>query len=407
MDAKIRKQIDESIEKAAALANTGIHPNDAITKVAEEHGYGPDIGRLMARNFNVTKTLAHFEAFKDDYEKRASDFDVADAEVVASRLENSLKKKASKKASVPKTIGIQDHLNESTVDVDWFVNKYCNKSSKVASSQEISLFEFEEYLKHKTKVKEKIAFYKSEAGKAGVLAQETLAKIADLSRDTKDFHTLEADVCHALGVKTASLIFDSVQNLVPFKEFRLKRAEGPSNIIQYDKVVKLAEDLLGHLNRQQHYHNAYTELTKVAVIEDEALPGFSIGRNVADATGQAVSMSKSVFEDITGRMFPEKKEPAANPDLRLDRGLEKDLTGAKASLVLSDILSNDDVLSEEDPFVVSEIARKQLELNPNLLKYPAVLAGAIRRAVATRGDIDSHEGKQLIHIHKSPGAKEE
>lgn len=404
MDSNIRKQIDEAIEKAASLANSGMSPNDAITKVASENGYNPDIGRLMARNFNITKTLAHFDTFRGDYEKKASDFDVADAEVVASRLQKDLEKKAVKKASVPKNVVTKDHLNGDSVDVNWFMNKYCTKT-KVAS-EKINVFEFEEYLRHKTKVQEKLASLKSKAGVANTKAQDYMSKLADLARNTLDFHTVEADVSHALGEKIASMIFDSIEHLVPFEEFKLKRASGPSNVITYKQAVELAENLVSSLDEHEHFNRGYEELKKHASVTthavDEVIPGYAVGSGITDAL-QSTTHEISNLLDSAVQEASKPKEVKTNPDLRIDKDVAGELGTAKASLILSDILSNDEVLSEEDPVLVSNIAKQQLELNPNLLKYPAVLAGAIRRAVATRGDIDSHEGKQLIHIHRAPG----
>ena len=61
---------------------------DVAEKIAAEHGYGPDMIRLLCRSYNTGATLYQREASKGILDKHAS-FDLADAETVIERLYSS------------------------------------------------------------------------------------------------------------------------------------------------------------------------------------------------------------------------------------------------------------------------------------------------------------------------------
>ena len=405
MSPETRREIDTAIENAIKLASSGMHPTDAIVKVAKENNYNSDIGRLMARNFNVTKTLAHFETFKTDSEKRASEFDVADAEDVAKQLDSHAKDSAVKAASVPKITSTNDYLNTG-ISPEEFAAKYITGSKKVAS-EEIDVFLFEEYLKEKTKLKEKLAMLKTKAGQAEVRAEILLSKLADYVRDVNSFDAVEADVMDELGEKVAKHIFDSVESLVPFKELGYKRATASADIVKYPKVQKLAAELVTTMEEVDHYTTGYNKLavdssgdiTLTSDMDRSSAEGLLMGSLLKDQISPALDKFYTQTSELL--KVPEKSTSAVAPeDLRISKDLTSEVDTARASAIISDILSNDEVLSEEDPVLVAEMAKSQLELNPALRKYPALLASSIRRAIAARGDIDVQTARQLINLNK-------
>ena len=398
MDSQTRSKIDSAIETAAKLASEGMHPNDAIIKVAEENSFNADIGRLMARNFNVTKTLAHFEAFKGNAEKRASDFEVADAEVVAEEINKKAKVKSKKETKCAKII-TDDNFMSNEVDEAAFLNKYCG-SNKVASTEEVDLFTYEKYLLAKNGFTKKLASIKSQANQESMKAELNLAKLADTVRKSNEFKTHEADCINQFGEKSAKEIFDAVAAIVPFKTLSFTRASGPSTYVTKQATVSIVSELLDNLHNSNKLSEMHSKLAADAggfVYDPEVSAGLSVGKNIGDSLAEA---SKSVSDLIKFHMPSSEKKTYSPADIRIDRSIEGDLEKAKASAVISEILADDEVLSQEDPELVARMASRQLELNPSLSNYPAVLSGAIRRAIATGGDIDSHEGKQLIHIDK-------
>jgi hypothetical protein len=74
-----------AIEKAAALVNTGLHPNDAIVKSASESGIPAGHINLMVHAYNTGRTTKQREQGENTLEK-AAEFQLADADAVLKAL---------------------------------------------------------------------------------------------------------------------------------------------------------------------------------------------------------------------------------------------------------------------------------------------------------------------------------
>lgn len=76
--------IIKAAEDVVDLVNTGLHPNDALFKVASEESLTPDYVRRLTEVFNTSRILAHFKTAAP--EKRADEFPLASASNVLNRL---------------------------------------------------------------------------------------------------------------------------------------------------------------------------------------------------------------------------------------------------------------------------------------------------------------------------------
>jgi hypothetical protein len=84
LDHNIEQKVADDVREVIGLVNGGISANDAVTKVAEEHGRCPDVVRTICGVFNKSKTVAHLQ--KSAAGERGGDFELADAAVVLHKI---------------------------------------------------------------------------------------------------------------------------------------------------------------------------------------------------------------------------------------------------------------------------------------------------------------------------------
>jgi len=380
-------QIASAVEKSAELVADGLSPNDAIIKVAKDSGFNDNVGRLMVNAYNVSRTLANFETEKG--EKRASEFPVADAEIVAKALVDQAPTKRAG-ASIAQLNGSTNYL-ELEPDVASFEEKYITK--KVASNDDGSpdYILMERLLREKHAAEQMVEGLRSAKGQLEVRFSEKLYGLADTVRKQANFAKFEADAVGLYG-SPAQTICDSIYEAANLAQLGEKRASASSSYIDDTKPNMVAVGELIKLS--QDYVKAAGELDNSA----GALLSFKeIGSAASDLTGSALNFLKN---DIVNPYVESKSKlkPRTFNELNLPVDLKNEFENARVSTVLSDILADDEVLSQEDPSEVARIAQQQLEINPQLISKPAVLASAVRRALASRGDIDLFTAKQLVDI---------
>jgi hypothetical protein len=88
------KALVTAIEQSIRLTHDGLSPNDAITKVAQDNQFGPELIRRMAETFNKTLSVHKFKTAGVD-DDRAQVFDLADAGVIIQNIYEPSEKIAS------------------------------------------------------------------------------------------------------------------------------------------------------------------------------------------------------------------------------------------------------------------------------------------------------------------------
>jgi hypothetical protein len=88
------KALVTAIEQSIRLTHEGLSPNDAITKVAQDNQFGPELIRRMAETFNKTLSVHKFKTAGVD-DDRAQVFDLADAGVIIHNIYEPSEKIAS------------------------------------------------------------------------------------------------------------------------------------------------------------------------------------------------------------------------------------------------------------------------------------------------------------------------
>jgi hypothetical protein len=134
------------------------------------------------------------------------------------------------------------------------------------------------------------------------------------------------------------------------------------------------------------------------------------------ATGQAASdlNEKSAFLEITqgvvggikgglsgisGEAAYDKEKSKAYESLQ-DPGHRDTMTRVKVKALLSDLLSNDEVISKYEPSEVLDHYNEITSLDPALATQPALIRGLLRRTLQT-GSIDPFEVSQVLGSAKS------
>jgi|GEM_PF-6300106 len=84
MPKATEQKIVEALEKAVKMANDGSTPDDALTKVANDYEFQPEIIKRMVEAFNVSKTLSHLKHANED--TRADTFPIASIENILGAL---------------------------------------------------------------------------------------------------------------------------------------------------------------------------------------------------------------------------------------------------------------------------------------------------------------------------------
>jgi hypothetical protein len=77
---EMEERIFAALGKAAKLANGDMTPDEALTKVAEDEKFTPQITQRMIEAFNISKTLSHLK--KSAEAARAKSFPIADPEAI-------------------------------------------------------------------------------------------------------------------------------------------------------------------------------------------------------------------------------------------------------------------------------------------------------------------------------------
>lgn len=94
LDKAAEERLLGAIEKTAALVNSGVHPNDAIAKAAQEDGIPPGHLSLMVHAYNTGRTTRQRQEGSSPLEK-AAEFPLADLSAVLEQVYPSQVKTAA------------------------------------------------------------------------------------------------------------------------------------------------------------------------------------------------------------------------------------------------------------------------------------------------------------------------
>lgn len=401
MSKQKEQEIASSVNKAAELVSAGTHPNDAIAKVAMDMGYNENIAKYMVNSYNVSKTLARFES--ESGEKRAEDFSVAKTETVIEKMRAT--KPAEKQAELPSTKSVKDYIYTG-VDAEAFAEKYVSK--KVASEADFPDYVLVDRLtKLRDDINCKVALANAEAATDKIVASEQFFKVAELLSimPAGRFAQFESEAVAKYG-KVASILLDSVFSTRDFKALGHTRSVKVASNYFDDTTAEHKEfsTLMSLMDKASESKKIAAEIgstaENLAVDLSPLVAARGVGSTLTSGTDAVTDfLNKSVLDPMLEK---QQGTPKTLDDVKVPLDLRHNFENSGVSGVLSEILGEDEVLKNEDPGEVARIAKQQLEISPDLVNHPAILASAIRRAMATHGDVDPFAAKQLWDFTDKP-----
>lgn len=408
MSKQKEQEIAQAVNKAAELAAAGTDPSEAIAKVAMDMGYNENIAKYMTNSYNVSKTLAQFEQF--DGEKRAEDFSIAKTDKVLERMKTAVPN--IKKASINPSTNVRDYM-EVAVDVAAFEKKYITQ--KVASELDFPDYVLVDRLnKLRDDIKCKITLAHANAATAKIVASDKFFKMAEFLSNLPrgKFAEFEEEALAKHG-NVAKIVLDDVFATRDFKALGHTRASKTASFVDDTKPAHvMLDDFLAKIAEAQDLQKVASDLDEAAEGVSKDLSPIAVGKGFGSNISGAVDtvngfLDKQVLGPISES---EGKTDKKFDDVVADVDLKSEFKSAPLTSALSEIFAEDEVLKNEDPAEVARIAKQQLEISPRLIEHPPILAAAIRRALATRGDVDPFSAKQLFDFsygkRTTDGAKE-
>lgn len=432
------KRVLGALERAIGMANGGMHPTEALQKVAEECRLTPPMIKRAVEAYNVSKMLNHLGHVKGA--ARADSFPIASAEtIIQGMYPEKPQSEAAKAASVfvPGEVQKAERTN---------FNKVANKFSDLLMENPL-VAKPEPYAGDPELEVRRLFAKRASLSKAEDEALSTVRRhyfeILGLAKQAssqfrfvahRPFAQVEQDIVAEYGSigKTAMDLIYATGNLTE------KRAEIDENHQPYynqndhpyrtvtalvresrefvkaaevaakaNLAVKEFEHSMG--GRQPTTKTAARQLdsilgdddsedehfvTKLA-IETPPMPG--IHPAVTDAMKNIAHIGMSMA-GAKPKPYEEVKEEVARDVL--DPVHEQKMQGIRTQAILNDFISNDPVLSTYNPADVAKAYNQVAELSPSVSQQPAVLRGVLRRMMQQEGVIEPFEAQQLTGVER-------
>lgn len=399
LSAGTEKKVMEAIKKAIHLANAGEDPSAAIAKAASESQFGKEIACRMVEAFNVSKTLKHVKEAKGL--DRASDFAIADPNKVLSIMyPEKVASPAEKAASVAPKQRNESRFFTGIVSLGDAMEKAAS-----AAAKPIPGYTKTEYLLKKAE--HAIALARSRCGQAKQKSAEAkddavrnLFKIAEYFRvpGHAPFDEVERVGLGSWG-QPAKVIFDLVWSGSKSAQMNQKRAsENPPSTVAPAKepytIIKAAMQSRTEHIRLNHVADFWAahaasmqkralSISKKAAAQTEAPSAFhnatavkmldTLGR----FTGAPAGGASSPYEDSVQKAVGSAIDPSYDAEQR----------ALNAQLMLHDFITQDPILSRQDPNKVLGWYNEVASMAPRAANNPGLMRSLLQRA-SEAGDFD-------------------
>lgn len=402
----------DSVVSAIKLTNEGLHPNEAIEKVASAANYNKDFVCRMTEAFNVSKSIKHLKSASG--EARAANFDIADPAVILGKLyPESVPTVTETKQSewMPSGTSMSD---ERFFDLEHApVHSETHKAASTHDGPTPDILINRAYtalnsLERDTGVtKQAMAQAREELG-AGVL------KLASYFRSIthEPFANVEAAALQHFGEGITPLM-TAVYDASRREAFHEKRASGPAKIKYADKApyVMLSE-IVGARDAYVKAASAYFTAKKAQDNYKSRLAlRCSLMRKLSAPSGEGFDLS------VPGIMSPFKSLAAPTPadgepirDMAEEAELEfipdnfrAEQHGVGAQVALHKLLKNDPVLRAAEPSTVVALYNELARTAPAIVDSPLALKAYLRKGIESES-YDPLELTAMMRMHDD-GAK--
>ena len=393
----------DSVMEAITLANEGLHPNDAVIKIASAVGYNQDYVRRMVEAFNVSKSLKHQKSASGD--AKADAFDIADPEVILGKMYPD---------------------GEDTPDVA----KAAEWEPSGTNMEETRFFDLEHAPVKNAAVKKEVHTYDGQS--IDILLKRACNELYRKERSLEDVrHKMASDRMSLLGSidkfasyfksldhepfarvegaaiahygKSIAPLMDNAYTLCKGAAFGEARAEGAWKPIAIKDRAPYAmlSDIM--TCRDQYAHSVKqcsTALIDMNDYKDKLNRRMRIFSKIAGAGG-AAAMGGAVASAVSNLLSklptstPADEAPGLAQDV-LPPAYEAERKSIQTNMMLNDFLKSDPVISKADPQRVLSAYNDISSIAPRSTGSSAIMRSLLRKAVES----ESFDPFELSNITK-------
>lgn len=417
-----------AIERAAALVNDGMSPNDAIIKSASDANIESGHVNIMVHAYNTGRTNKQREVGDDTLEKSA-DFPLADIDAVMAALYPSEVKTAAeihkstavstdyaisaagllarRNAALTKAAAAKEALPEKTYapyprdEHSAAMREYSRKQSEKRAAEELRRQTTDAYSKAAVAMETLQEYFRNPANmsfpdavretglRVGDDAVSVLKKLAEVypylnkQADSKTDHFGRCEPCE--------LVEQVLQHLDEYNELKKK-----SEALMPAKVEKKAEPVITTGSILYEPANAPLTLKEAAGERGSSNPFSFSPRKTLGGLGS--SMVGEGFTSVFDQS-PDKLRARALMSLT-DPEHERKLHNIRSRGVLHDLILNDPVISGYDPAEVANAYNELAELAPSFTSSSAVMSSLLRKRLQA-GQLADFDLKQIVDLESA------
>lgn len=421
-----------ALEKVAETVNSGTHPNDAIVKVAREENIPSGHINLMVHAYNTGCTTKQREAGENTIEKSA-DFKIADANQILDAL-------------YPKVVKTSAEIaRENVVSTEYalpptgFIKRRNSVTEKAASAaaalpektwQPAPRDEHEEV----RRVYSKKAAAKRDYEETRRQATAAYQKAATAMQKLEEYFRVPGNLSFGTVIKAAHAVCGdfgvSVLNKLVdvYPQFK-KQAASNKPLDMSDVSQRVPFQLIDEIGEALHQYDTLRDKTaELAPKETKAAstpPPETITGSIlhnpaeealelkkADASGFSMnplkmtrSLGDTLYQGVGSYIkTPEQMREEAFKDIT-DPEHERKLRNIRVQGVLSDLVTNDPVISGYEPTEVANAFNELAEIAPNFMDSRATVQALLRKRLES-GQLADFDIKQLAELEKIEAEKQ-
>lgn len=381
-------------KKATKRVVKGENPTNVVAELSKKANLSPPMVERLCQALNIGRTVNLFKSSSSS--DRLSEFPLADAAEVTSRIYGDDKPTSEKSAFYNKTVvtNFNDLLSLSALKSHSF-----EKAAKA--------------VEHADRTGARSMSMQSAIQKAENVRAEyaiTREKVAEAFNELNDyfrfyparFEELESRAPAVFG-KKASAVLETVYEGGSIRSF-VKRGSPVLTPVVVGEEEREPYDLVGKCLQ------ALEDMTKAAVVhintenkvakfrkEGGLFSFFSRKKGTGEPPPEEKQAGLLSF--LAGALLRGKSElhrdtlggvpsPDANPQFS---PAKQEMKAVDAAVILHDIVSNDEVLSEVDPKLVLNIYNDLVQESPDLATHPILLRSVMRKAVSQGGILEPFE----------------
>lgn len=447
LSKEAEREIVGSLEEAITLTNSGVTPNSAIQKVAEDRHFAPEIVKRMVEAYNTSRTLAHLKSAS--VESRGASFPLADAKVILDAMyPEKVTVPAVKAASMETPISydrpesreffkaarwiqikpILDRVTAYGQDPNIIAQKILEKKASWGKSLDSARSEYRQTIWKVSELIKESAEYFGRLNRTPFLEVERnmVGEFGEVAKPLMEILYKQAALKEArysgpLRQWSFDLREEPYPTLVKAIEFAKEASVKAKDLFgleeQHEKLLKEANGL-----RPQFNEPANGLLTDVLVESvgppfeyNPLLPrekkeaeapvmggpssfpfdksGFLEGVTGAaeDAVMGSLGLSEPDSEKIKAKALSESMDPIH----------ESKLNEVTVRTMLNDFIANDPIISGYDPEQVTQAFNQLSQLSPQVAQQPAVARTMIRRMLQSDNVVEPHEATSLSELNRS------